>query len=116
MSFRVEDVLESADTIESAEVVLMNRVVCCSPEGVRLAGVAASLAKRTLVLSFPRNRFLVRVGLSLVNGWLRVARRSFRVYLHAPAALVGAAEEIGLRHSGGGRGRVWEFVALERSA
>ena len=37
-SFRVADVLEEPESVEPADVVVMNRVVCCSPDGVALDG------------------------------------------------------------------------------
>jgi magnesium-protoporphyrin O-methyltransferase len=115
VSFRVEDVLANPEAVEPADVVLMNRVVCCSPDGIRLAGVAARLARRSLVLSFPRERLLVRAGLSVMNAALRAMRRSFRVYLHPRRSLIASAEAAGLREADTGRGFLWEFVALERS-
>jgi magnesium-protoporphyrin O-methyltransferase len=116
VSFRVADVLESTDSVHPADVVLMNRVVCCSPDGVRLTAVAADLARRTLVLSFPRERLLVRAGFSVLNGWLRIMRRSFRAYLHPRRSLIEAAEAAGLQRTASGRSFLWEFVALERPA
>jgi hypothetical protein len=115
-AFRVADVLESPGSVDPATVVVLNRVVCCSPDGVRLAGAAARLTVQTLVLSFPRDRALVRVGLRLMNAWLRLLRRTFRVYLHKPAALVAAAEVEGLHLVESGGGRLWEFAALRRTA
>jgi magnesium-protoporphyrin O-methyltransferase len=116
VSFRVVDVLESSDAVDPADVVLMNRVVCCSPDGVRLTAVAADLARRTLVLSFPRERLLVRAGFSVLNGWLRIMRRSFRAYLHPRRSLIEAGEASGLQITASGRSFLWEFVALERPA
>jgi len=113
-AFRVADVLASPEVVEPAEIVLLNRVVCCSPEGVRLTGVAARITREKLVLSFPRERLLVRAGLGLVNAWLWLLRRSFRVFLHPRAALVGAAEAEGLRLVDGGRVTFWEYAAFER--
>src|SRR5919106_5384247 len=43
-SFRVADVLEDPESAEQAEIVVMNRVVCCSPDGVELTAAAARLA------------------------------------------------------------------------
>src|SRR5262245_13769772 len=37
--FRVADVLENPKDVAHATIVVLNRVVCCSPDGVRLAGV-----------------------------------------------------------------------------
>jgi hypothetical protein len=112
--FRVADILEDPEAADPAEIVVLNRVVCCSPDGVRLTAAAARLTQRTLVLSFPRDRFLVRSGLRLVNGWLQILGRSFRVFFHPPAALLSAAEAEGLRLADRGQGRLWEFVSLRR--
>ena len=114
-SFRVTDVLEEPEAVEPADVVVMNRVVCCSPDGVRLAGVAARLATRTLVLSFPRDLFLVRTGAQVVNAGLRLMGRSFRVFAHPREALLGAARAEGLAPVASGRKGPWEFVALARA-
>ena len=116
VSFRVEDVLDRPDAVDPAEIVVLNRVVCCSPDGIELAGVAARLARRTLVLSFPRDRLLVRTGFALLNGVLRLLGRSFRIFVHAPSSLRAAAEAEGLRPLDSGHGFVWEFVALQRPA
>ena len=115
-SFRVADILDDSVTVEDADVVLLNRVVCCSPDGVALAGRAARLTRRSLVLSFPRDVVWVRVGLRLVNIGMRVMGRSFRVFLHAPADLVRSAEDGGLALSETGHGRLWAFAALRRES
>ena len=83
--FRIADVLEQPESVEPADIVVMNRVVCCSPDGVALAGQAARLARRSLVLSFPRDVIWMRIGLGLMNAGLRIARRPFRVFVHPPA-------------------------------
>ena len=93
----------------------MNRVVCCSPDGVELAGAAARLARRTLVLSYPRDVLLVRAGLRVVNLVLRVGRRSIRVFAHPREALLGAAQAEGLGLVESGSRGPWEFAALRRT-
>jgi hypothetical protein len=65
--FRVADVLAQPDAVAPATIVILNRVVCCSPDGVRLTAVAARLAERMLVLSFPRDRFLMRIVMKLIT-------------------------------------------------
>lgn len=114
-TFRVADVLEDSEAVERADVVVLNRVVCCSPDGVALAGTAARLARRTLVLSFPRHALWVRGGITVLNAGLAFMRRSFRVFVHPPAALVAAAEAEGLQVTDSGRGALWEFAALRRT-
>jgi magnesium-protoporphyrin O-methyltransferase len=113
-SFRIEDVLESQDVMEPAEVVVLNRVVCCSPDGIRLAAVAAGLCTRTLALSFPRNRVWTKIGFRLLNGGMRITGRSFRVFLHSRVSLVAAAEAEGLELTETGDSLAWEFAVFRR--
>lgn len=112
--FRVADVLDAPDAAARATIVVLNRVVCCSPDGVRLAGVAGRLADRLLILSFPRDRWLVRLGSNTLNRIMQLLGRSFRVYLHPRSALVGAAEDAGLVVAQTGNSFAWEFATFQR--
>jgi hypothetical protein len=112
--FRIVDILEDSAAVKPASIVILNRVVCCSPDGLELTELAGRLTRRALLLSFPRDRRLVRVGLRLVNVWQRLSRSSFRVFLHPPAALLAAAEAQGLRIAVHERGRLWELATLTR--
>jgi magnesium-protoporphyrin O-methyltransferase len=114
-AFVVADVLEDADAVAPADVVLMNRVVCCSPDGIELTSAAARLARRALVLSYPRRLLAVRAVAGLQNAFFRLLGRTFRVFVHSPEALVAAAESAGLRRESGGHTLVWEYVVLRRA-
>ena len=63
----------------------------------QLAGSAADHTRELLVLSFPRNRWWIRLGLGAINGAMRLTRREFQVFLHSPDRIVASAEQRGLR-------------------
>jgi magnesium-protoporphyrin O-methyltransferase len=113
-SFVVADILEQPDSVEPAEIVVLNRVVCCSPDGVELTAIAARLTRRTLVLSYPRDVFWMRAAIGAMNAGFRILRRSFRTFVHPPEALAAAAESAGLVRTESGRGAAWEFAAFAR--
>jgi hypothetical protein len=115
-AFVVADVLEEPDAVAPGDVVVLNRVVCCSSDGVELAGAAARLARRTLVLSYPRDVVWVRLGVRTINLVQRVLGRSFRVFVHSPSALRAAAEAEGLASSQSESGSLWEFTTFRRAA
>jgi glycosyltransferase A (GT-A) superfamily protein (DUF2064 family) len=115
LSFRVADVLEDPGSASRADVVVLNRVVCCSPDGVELTSTASRLARRTLVLSYPRDRALVRLGVAAINLAQRLLGRSFRAFVHSPALLRTAAEAEGLQLRELGGGRLWEFSTMQRA-
>ena len=115
-SFRIVDILDEPDAVEPADIVVLNRVVCCSPDGVDLAAAAARLTRRTLVLSFPRDVIWVRAGIRLLNASFRLRRNAFRAYVHQPEALFAAVDSEGLQAGQSGRGAFWQWEALERAA
>jgi magnesium-protoporphyrin O-methyltransferase len=115
-AFRIADILEYPEAVAPADIVVLNRVVCCSPEGVRLTAVAAKLAGRMLLVIYPRDRSVVRVGMRFINGMFSMMGRSFRVFLHAPSSLSAAARAEGLSVAGTSRTFAWELTAFRRSA
>jgi magnesium-protoporphyrin O-methyltransferase len=92
----------------------MHRVVCCYPDYDALVGAASERARRYLVMSFPRPRLLIRLGMSVVNLASRLLRWEYRTWIHPPRALVEAAERRGLSLASESEGRIWQVAALER--
>jgi hypothetical protein len=115
LTFRVADLLEDPTAAAAADVVALQRVVCCNPQGVRLAGIAAGLTRRVLVLSYPRDAFWTRWPLAAQNLVFRLLGRAFRAFVHDPDAILAAAEEAGLRLAHRRRGAIWEVAALRRA-
>jgi protein-L-isoaspartate O-methyltransferase len=113
-TFRIADVLDPPEAVAPADIVVLNRVVCCSPDGVRLTAAAGKLAGRMLLLIYPRDRLAVRVGIRATNRLCRLLRRSFRVFLHAPSSLYAAAQAEGLSVAERSRTFAWEFTAFRR--
>ena len=111
---RVLDFAERAGELESADVVVMHRVVCCYPDYKKLVGAAADHARDQLLLTFPRDVWWTRLGLGTINRLQRLRRNAFRAYLHAPAAILDVASSHGLEIADRQRGRLWELVSLER--
>ncbi|HEV2033502.1 MAG TPA: class I SAM-dependent methyltransferase [Candidatus Dormibacteraeota bacterium] len=113
---RVMDFVEAGTEVGTADVVVMNRVICCYPDMPKLAGAAAERAREVLVMSFPNDRWWTRLGLTLTNFGFRVIRMQFRVFIHPPSLILAAVEERGFRTRLNRPGLVWQLVALERNA
>jgi hypothetical protein len=107
-TFVLADLVETPDAVEPADIVVLRRVVCCTPVGPSVLGAAAGRARRTLLASYPRDRGGVRVVARLQNGVFALMRKRFRMFVHQPAELERAAEAHGLRLSRVERGFVWE--------
>jgi hypothetical protein len=111
---RVLDFAERAEELEPADLVVLHRVVCCYPDYEPLVGAAADHARDQLLLTFPRDVWWMRLGLRMINRLQQLRRSAFRVYLHAPTAILDVAGSHGLRVTTRERGRFWELVSFER--
>ena len=76
------DFVERASQLPSANVVALDRVVCCYPSWEPLLDAALGHAERCLALSYPRDAWYVRLGMRLENGQRWLARNSFRTFVH----------------------------------
>lgn len=113
-SFRVADLLSDPSAIDNADIVILNRVVCCSADGIELTVASAGLASGMLVLSFPRATLIARWLARAQQALFKLLGRRFRIFVRPAAEVRAAAESAGLRLSAHQRGLVWEFMAFQR--
>jgi len=75
------------DQVDQADISLLDKVVCCYPDARGL--VEKSLAKtgHAMALTYPRDRWFVRLGVSAIAGVLWLARSDFRSYVHDPVQI-----------------------------
>jgi protein-L-isoaspartate O-methyltransferase len=111
---RIGDAVAESAELEAADIVVMERVVCCYPDAEALVGVAADHARRVLVMSFPRDRWWNHVVVRVSNLVCRVRRIAFRSYVHPEAQVETTAESRGLRLAFDKRGAIWRVAAFER--
>jgi hypothetical protein len=77
------DFVALAGKINDAEMVTLDRVVCCYPEAEPLIEASASKALKWYALSYPRDRWWVRLAIRFEN-WNRNRRGDpFQVYVHS---------------------------------
>ena len=114
-NFRVHDVLAEPTGTAPADVVILNRVICCSAEGVALVRRAAELTERTLLLSYPRPSPWIRAGARLQRLLFRLSGRQFRFFVHPRPEMEAAAAAAGLTRTGGRAGLLWEYANYTRT-
>ena len=112
---RLGDFVRESGTIPGADVVIMQRVVCCYPDADALVGAGADHARRLLLLTFPVERWWIRVGLAAENALFRLRGSTFRSFVHSTAAVLAVAQRHGMRVADHHRGLIWQVVAFERT-
>ena len=97
---RLHDIAADPHGVESTDVVVLHRVVCCYPDYERLLTAAAEHARRLLVFSYPPRNVVSRLLLGAQNLLFRLQRKEFRTFTHPPARMLTAVEERGLNAYG----------------
>lgn len=95
VSFRQGDFVTLAGDIPPADIVTLDRVICCYPDMERLVAASTSRARRMYGVVYPRALWWVRASFAAVNLYFRLRRSAFRTYVHPTAAIDGA-----IRHGG----------------
>ena len=72
------------ETFEPADVVILDKVICCYPDAERIVEKSAAQARRAYAYSIPRNRWYMRLGVAVTAFVMRLFRSDFRPYVHDP--------------------------------
>jgi SAM-dependent methyltransferase len=108
------DAVALAPEIPPADLVAMDRVVCCYPHMAALVRVAAERTRRRLGIVLPRDDAWIRTGADVSNRWSAVRGNPFRFHVHRTAAVLEVAAASGLTPLASHRGRLWQTLILER--
>ncbi len=108
------DFVELGASVPSADVVTLDRVICCYHDAKALLGTAAAHAISMLAVVYPRDDWWVRLGFYLGNILLRFQRCPFRIYVHPAALVATSASEHGLRRRFESRTFLWRIEVYGR--
>ncbi|HQU14640.1 MAG: hypothetical protein B7Z66_04760 [Chromatiales bacterium 21-64-14] len=81
------DFMTLAESIEPADVTVLDKVVCCYPDADGLVHRSLEKTRRVYALTYPRDRWYV-TGAITVGAWLlKLTGSDFRPYAHSPAQI-----------------------------
>ena len=109
------DFTEVASDLPPADVVTLDRVVCCYPDYRGLLKAAANRSQRALAMTYPRETWYMRIGLQVINFFQRLMRNPFRVFLHPVAEMESLLKREGFVKTSMRRVSVWEMALYQRS-
>jgi magnesium-protoporphyrin O-methyltransferase len=107
---------DMAASVAPADIVTLERVICCYPDMPALVGASAAKAQRFYGLIYPRDTWWMRLGARIINGiqWLR--RDAFRFFVHPTVAVDGAVRGQGLARQYHTLAGPWQVALYERTA
>lgn len=113
--FHLGDFALIADTLPDADVVTLNRVVCCYADATALLQTAALRTSETLAFTYPRDRWHIRAVVALQNFLRRLMRDPFRFFVHPVQKMDATLENAGLTRSARRETFLWAIDLYRRS-
>jgi precorrin-6B methylase 2 len=104
-----------ATDIPQADIVTLDKVVCCDPNLDQLLDAVASKAHRMVGLIYPRVTWWNRVASRLIAAWCWITRDPTRWYLHPEAEVDGRLRAAGFTGRDVDRTFIWEVALYVRS-
>ena len=114
VTYRHGNFVELADSLEDADIVTLDRVVCCYTDARALMELSARRARKILALVYPRDSWLTKLINSFLN-LFRVAQKSgFRTFVHPRPLLEASARAGGLESRSRFPRGFWEVAVFVR--
>jgi len=76
------DFVDLAPQIPQADVVTLEKVICCYPDMHALVGLSSARAGKLYGVVFPRDTWWMKLGMQIINLFQRLRRDSFRFFVH----------------------------------
>jgi SAM-dependent methyltransferase len=110
------DIRTAAATLPSADIVTLDRVVCCDPDYEHLLRLSLGKARRLFAYSYPRDRVAVRTVVAMQNLLRRLRGTRFRVFVHPPERMTALIRAAGFTAVFQARTLVWQVDVYAREA
>ena len=114
LTFVYGDFLEHVDGIDAADLVALDRVVCCYGDVDALVRGAAAKTIRRLGIVMPPDGRLAAGVIGMLNLWQRLTGSAFRMHAHPHRRVNAAAAEAGLVPAGMAAVGIWRVLVFER--
>ncbi len=114
IQFINDDFVDQAENLLQADLVTLDRVVCCYPDFKQLVTLSAAKARKWYALSFPRDRWYIKLGIAFGN-WIRLhGGDAFRSYVHPDDQIQEILQREGLERHAHRRTFIWQVDLYRR--
>ena len=114
ISYKHGNFVDLAADIPSADIVTLDRVICCYHDMEKLVSLSAERARKLYGLVYPRDAWWMKIGLALQNFFFRLRRSPFRTFAHPTKAIESILGRHGFRKHTYRQTLVWQVVVYIR--
>src|SRR5215217_7567587 len=96
IAYQQGDFVELAPQLPQADIVTLEKVICCYPDMRALVDLSSARAGKLYGVVFPRDTWWMRLGGLVVNLFPRLQRNPFRFFVHPTEAIEAVVRANGL--------------------
>ena len=102
--------VDLAQDIAPADIVMLDRVICCYPDMPSLVGLSAARAQKWYGVVYPRDTWWMQILRPLINFFFLVQRNPFRFFLHPSREIDAVVRGEGLEPRFSRKTLLWQMV------
>jgi magnesium-protoporphyrin O-methyltransferase len=115
INFQQGDFVDLSEGISSADIVTLDRVVCCYDDMRALVKLSAAKAQKKYGLVFPRDLWLFRILMPVVNFFISLTGSPFRSFIHSTEQIEKIIREEGLVPEFHKNAGFWQIIVYYRN-
>lgn len=108
------DFVELADSVDDADIVTLDKVLCCYDKVDDLVKKSVAKTKRYYAIIYPRTNILAQLFIYIANIFMWVTRSGVRFFLHPSEHVEAMVEDAGLKPVHRLNRSVWQLVVYSR--
>jgi magnesium-protoporphyrin O-methyltransferase len=114
VDYRHGNFVDLAANVPPADIVTLDRVICCFPDMQNMVGLSVARARKLYGLVYPRNTWWMKIFLVVQTFFLKLQRNRFRTYLHPTEAVEALIKGHGFKQTFYRKTFVWQVVLYAR--
>ncbi len=115
ITFLQGDFVDLAEDIPPADIVTLDRVVCCYDDMQALVKLSAEKASKRYGLVFPRDLWPIRLLLPIANIFLSLTGTPFRIFIHRTEQIDQIVKGQGLLPNFHQKAGFWQILVYSRN-
>ncbi len=114
VSYYHGDFIQLAPEIAPADIVTLDRVICCYDDMQALVGLSSARARNMYGLVYPRDTWWMKIRVAIENFVYRLVRNPFRSFVHPTEQVDAVVRSSGLRRRLYRKTFLWQVVVYAR--
>ncbi|TAK62269.1 MAG: class I SAM-dependent methyltransferase [Bacteroidetes bacterium] len=114
VTYHVGDIVNLNEHIREADIVLLDKVVCCYEQVLRLIEVSSKKSVRVFAFTYPNPNFLVKISFKGLIALGVLLKWKFRPYWHDWNALLHTLETYGFTQTYNNSTIMWNICVMKR--